>query len=64
MELEKLLNELINEKLYQIVLSNPRTSDDVSAKKIKIRPVMLKKELERTNAKWNEYLNERWPEEM
>ena len=46
MELEKLLNELINEKLYQIVLSNPRTSDDVSAKKIKIRPVMLKKELE------------------
>lgn len=46
MELEKLLNELINEKLYQIVLSNPRTSDDVSAKKIKIRPVMLKNELE------------------
>ena len=46
MELEKLLNELINEKLYQIVLSNPRTSDDVSAKKIKIRPVMLKNEME------------------
>ena len=26
--------------------------------------IMQKKELESTNAKWNEYLNERWPEEM
>ncbi|MBE5852678.1 MAG: SAM-dependent methyltransferase [Lachnospiraceae bacterium] len=45
MELEKLLNELINEKLYQIVLSNPRVFDETLAKKIKIRPVMLKNEL-------------------
>jgi len=46
MELKELLNELINEKLYQIVLSNPRVADDSKAKKIKIRPVMLKNQVE------------------
>lgn len=46
MELRNLLNELVNEKLYQIVLSNPRIAGDEAPKKIKIRPIMLKNILE------------------
>ncbi len=43
MELEKLLEELLDEKLYQIVLSNAKHPDKVS--KVKIRPVMLQNKL-------------------
>lgn len=39
-ELEKLLKESLNEKLYQIILSNPRKKENIL--KIKIRPVMVK----------------------
>ncbi len=37
--LEKLLEEALNEKLIQIVLSNPRDSEKIS--KVKIRPLLL-----------------------
>lgn len=43
-QLEKILNDGINENLYQIVLSNPRAKDGVQ--KIKIRPVLVKGALE------------------
>lgn len=43
MELEKLLEELLDEKLYQIVLSNAKHPEKVS--KVKIRPVMLQNKL-------------------
>ncbi|MDE7259764.1 MAG: SAM-dependent methyltransferase, partial [Lachnospiraceae bacterium] len=39
-QLEKLLQETVDEGLYQIILSNPR--DKNGAFKIKIRPVMVK----------------------
>lgn len=42
-EVKKLLEETVNEGLYQIVLSNARERD--KAFKVKIRPVMLKNEL-------------------
>ena len=35
-----LLQDCCNERLYQIVISNPRRKEEVQ--KIKIRPVMLK----------------------
>lgn len=38
--LQTLLQETVNEGLYQIILSNPRAKDKVC--KIKIRPVMVK----------------------
>ncbi len=38
-DLEKLLEEALNEKLIQIVLSNPRDSEKIS--KVKIRPLLL-----------------------
>ena len=42
-EIRKLLNDVINEELAQIVLSNTR---DVSqGTKVKVRPVLLKEEL-------------------
>ena len=43
MELEKLLEELLDEKLYQIVLSNAKHPEKVY--KVKIRPVMLQNKL-------------------
>lgn len=43
-QLEKVLNDGINENLYQIILSNRRKTD--GADKIKIRPVMMKGKLE------------------
>ncbi len=39
-QLEKLMRETVDERLYQIILSNPRDRDSVF--KIKIRPVMVK----------------------
>lgn len=39
-QLEKLMRETVDDKLYQIILSNPRDRDSVF--KIKIRPVMVK----------------------
>lgn len=42
-DLHDYLSELLNERLYQIVLSNPCHKD--GAVKIKIRPVMMKQEL-------------------
>lgn len=42
-QLKELLEESINEQLYQMVLSNARNKDTLS--KAKIRPVMLQKEL-------------------
>lgn len=39
-QLEKLMRETVDDRLYQIILSNPRDRDGVS--KIKIRPVMVK----------------------
>lgn len=43
-QLEKVLYDGINEKLYQIVLSNPRNAEKIE--KIKIRPVLVKGNLE------------------
>ncbi len=43
-QLVKVLNDGINENLYQMILSNPR--DRESAEKIKIRPVLVKGNLE------------------
>lgn len=42
-ELRDLLNDTLNEGLYQVIISNPRRKEE--AFKVKIRPVMLKKEL-------------------
>ena len=42
-DLHTYLSELCNDRLYQMILSNPREKDGVS--KIKIRPVMVKQEL-------------------
>ena len=42
-ELTTLLEETVDEELYQIILSNPREKD--KAFKIKIRPVMLKESI-------------------
>lgn len=42
-ELRKHLEELLNESLYQIIISNPRRKGD--AFKVKIRPVLLKEQL-------------------
>ena len=39
-QLEKLMRETVDDRLYQIILSNPREKDGVF--KIKIRPVMVK----------------------
>ena len=39
-QLEKLMRETVDDRLYQIILSNPRDRDSVF--KIKIRPVMVK----------------------
>ncbi len=43
-QLKKVLNDGINDKLYQIILSNPRKAGGVE--KIKIRPVLVKGKLE------------------
>ena len=43
-QLKKVLNDGINENLYQIILSNPRKTG--GAEKIKIRPVLVKGKLE------------------
>ena len=43
MELDKILEEQIDEELYQIVLSNPKNPDKLA--KVKIRPVMLQERL-------------------
>lgn len=43
-QLEKVLNDGINDKLYQMILSNPRKTSE--AEKIKIRPVLVKGKLE------------------
>ncbi len=43
-QLEKILNDGINQDLYQIILSNPRNKD--GAQKIKIRPVLVRGALE------------------
>lgn len=42
-ELKKHLEELLSEKLYQIIISNPRNKE--GAFKIKIRPVLVKEQL-------------------
>lgn len=42
-ELRKVLYELLSEKLYQIIISNPRIKE--GAFKIKFRPVMVKEQL-------------------
>lgn len=42
-DLHTYLSELCNDRLYQMILSNPREKDGVS--KVKIRPVMVKQEL-------------------
>ena len=42
-DLHTYLSELCNERLYQMILSNPREKDGIS--RIKIRPVMVKQEL-------------------
>lgn len=42
-ELQNILQECIDENLYQIVLSNPKEKDKLS--KVKVRPVMLKGKL-------------------
>lgn len=42
-ELKKHLKELLSEKLYQIIISNPRNKE--GAFKIKIRPVLVKEQL-------------------
>lgn len=42
-ELRKVLCELLSEKLYQIIISNPRMKEGVF--KIKFRPVMVKEQL-------------------
>ena len=43
-QLKKVLNDGINENLYQIILSNPRKADGVE--KIKVRPVLVKGKIE------------------
>ena len=43
-QLKKVLNDGINENLYQIILSNPRKTGDVE--KIKVRPVLVKGKIE------------------
>lgn len=42
-DLHDYLSELLNEKLYQMVLSNPCKKDGIT--KVKVRPVMMKQEL-------------------
>ena len=42
-DLHTYLSELCNERLYQMILSNPREKNGIS--RIKIRPVMVKQEL-------------------
>ncbi len=41
-ELKKVLASLLSEKLYQIIISNPRQK--AGAFKIKVRPVMVKEQ--------------------
>ena len=43
-QLKKILNDGINDNLYQIILSNPRKTGGVE--KVKIRPVLVKGKLE------------------
>ena len=43
-QLKKVLNDGINENLYQIILSNPRKAGNVE--KIKVRPVLVKGKVE------------------
>lgn len=43
-QLEKILNDGINENLYQLIVSNPRNA--AGAEKLKIRPVLVKGKLE------------------
>ena len=40
MEIRKLSEEYIGKELYQIIISNPKNSSDIS--KVKVRPIMLK----------------------
>ena len=40
MEIRKLSEEYIDKELYQIIISNPKNSSDIS--KVKVRPIMLK----------------------
>ena len=42
-ELKKVLASLLSEKLYQIIISNPRQK--AGAFKIKVRPVMVKEQV-------------------
>ena len=42
-DLHTYLSKICNDRLYQIILSNPRSKDEVT--KVKIRPVMMKQEL-------------------
>ena len=42
-ELRRKLAEVLSDRLYQIIISNPRSKTDVL--KIKVRPVMVKGEV-------------------